>query len=264
MCNAFSGIPFSTQPKQQKRNPGAVLVFLPGLSDITAVLSEIEQHPGLVNESEAKKGAGGGKNGPVIVRAVPLHSSLSSEHQRTVFDRPPKGVVKVVLSTNIAETSVTIDDIVWVCDTGKMKETQYDPGSKMAALVETWVSQANAVQRRGRAGRVQPGQCVHLVTRRKFDSLPPTQVPEMHRVPLEQLCLHIKVLPGLAEMAAATLQRAVDGTSDPKKKSNPYGGVMAVLARVIQPPKMKAVLSAKVNRCARRNRVVCVTQVSRF
>lgn len=95
---------------------------------------------------------------------VPLHSTLSSEEQSLIFKKPRRGVRKVVLSTNIAETSVTIDDCVFVVDTGKMKETRFNSNQNMESLEMCWVSRANALQRMGRAGRVMPGVCIHLYT----------------------------------------------------------------------------------------------------
>ena len=95
----------------------------------------------------------------------PVHSLMPTATQRAIFQRPPKGTRKIVIATNIAETSITIDDIVYVIDCGKIKITQYDLDSNLATLQPEWVSLANARQRRGRAGRVQAGQCFHLFTR---------------------------------------------------------------------------------------------------
>ena len=87
----------------------------------------------------------------------PLHSALTTEDQKKVFLRPPSGVRKIVIATNIAETSITIDDCVCVVDSGRVKENRYDTEKNMATLLECWVAQASAKQRRGRAGRVQAG-----------------------------------------------------------------------------------------------------------
>lgn len=97
-----------------------------------------------------------------------MHSSLSSEEQSLVFRKPNDGVRKIVLSTNIAETSVTIDDCVFVIDTGKMKETRFNSNQNMESLETCWVSKANALQRKGRAGRVMPGVCFHLYTSHRY------------------------------------------------------------------------------------------------
>ena len=106
------------------------------------------------------------KSGKFII--IPLHSSLSSEEQSLVFKRPKHGVRKIVLSTNIAETSVTIDDCVFVIDTGKMKETRFNSNQNMESLEMCWVSRANAFQRMGRAGRVMSGVCIHLYTSYRY------------------------------------------------------------------------------------------------
>ena len=83
----------------------------------------------------------------------------------------------MVLATNIAETSITIDDVVFVIDTGRMKETRYDAARKMASLEECLVSKANAKQRAGRAGRVRPGIAVHLFTSHCGSQMPRQQLP---------------------------------------------------------------------------------------
>lgn len=118
------------------------------------------------------------------------------------FRKPKNGARKIVLSTNIAETSVTIDDCVFVIDGGKMKEKRFDSNRNMESLDLVWVSRANALQRKGRAGRVMPGVCFHLFTKHRFKHHFLAQpIPELHRVPLEQLLLRIKVLPNFAELS---------------------------------------------------------------
>lgn len=105
-----------------------------------------------------------------------------------------------MLSTNIAETSITIDDCEYVVDTGKMKEKHFDSNRNMESLETVWVTRANALQRKGRAGRVTSGMCIHLFTNHRFKHHMLAQpVPEIHRIPLEQLLLNIKVLPVFAD-----------------------------------------------------------------
>ncbi|GCB70883.1 hypothetical protein scyTo_0008704 [Scyliorhinus torazame] len=165
------------------RYTGAVLIFLPGLAEIKLLYEQLQSNPFFNNRRDKR----------CIIH--PLHSSLSSEEQQAVFLRPPKGTTKIIISTNIAETSVTIDDVVYVIDSGKMKEKRYDPCKGMESLEDTWVSQANAQQRKGRAGRVASGICFHLFTSHWYrHHLQELQLPEIKRVPLEQLCLRIKVL----------------------------------------------------------------------
>jgi len=90
---------------------------------------------------------------------------VSPQDQRKVFQKPPRGVRKVVLSTNIAETAVTIDDVVYVIDSGKLKEKGYDAYTAVSTLHQTWISKASATQRKGRAGRVRPGEVYRLFSK---------------------------------------------------------------------------------------------------
>uniref|UniRef100_A0A8C9Z803 ATP-dependent RNA helicase DHX29 n=1 Tax=Sander lucioperca TaxID=283035 RepID=A0A8C9Z803_SANLU len=150
---------------------GAVLVFLPGLAHIQQVYDLL---------SSDKR-----------FRIVALHSTLTSKDQAAAFTVPPAGVRKIVLSTNIAETGVTIPDVVFVIDTGKTKENKYHESSQMSSLVETFVSKASALQRQGRAGRVRNGFCFRLYPKFRFDAFMNYSIPEILRVPLEELCLHI-------------------------------------------------------------------------
>ncbi|KPP56085.1 putative ATP-dependent RNA helicase DHX57 [Scleropages formosus] len=168
--------------------PGAVLVFMPGLAEIKMLYEQLQSNR-MFNNRNNKRCA-----------VYPLHSSLSNEEQQAVFNRPPEGVTKIIISTNIAETSVTIDDVVYVVDSGRMKEKRYDASRGMESLDDSWVSRANALQRKGRAGRVASGICFHLFTSHCFrHHLAEQQLPEIQRVPLEQLCLRIKVLDVFAE-----------------------------------------------------------------
>ena len=115
-------------------------------------------------------------------------------NQREVFDRPPAGVRKIVLATNIAETSITIDDIVYVINSGYIKMKNFDKELNIATLQPEFVSLANARQRRGRAGRVQKGICYHLYTKKRQELLCPYQLPEILRTRLEEILLNIKIL----------------------------------------------------------------------
>ncbi|KAJ9158973.1 hypothetical protein P3X46_024509 [Hevea brasiliensis] len=160
---------------------GAILVFLPGVSEIYMLLDRL-----------AASYRFGGASADWI---LPLHSSIASIDQKKVFLRPPENIRKVIIATNIAETSITIDDVVYVIDCGKHKENRYNPQKKLTSMVEDWISQANARQRRGRAGRVKPGTCFCLYTCHRYEKvMRPYQVPEMLRLPLVELCLQIKIL----------------------------------------------------------------------
>lgn len=107
----------------------------------------------------------------------------------------PPGTRKIVLSTNIAETSVTIEDVVYVIDTGKHRERQHDALRGISSLKEVFVSRASAKQRAGRAGRVRPGECFALYTKYNHDErMKAYQTPEIKRVPLDELLLTVASL----------------------------------------------------------------------
>lgn len=119
-------------------NLGAILIFMPGLQEIRQCISELQATA----------------LGPVEI--LPLHANLSSAEQKQVF-LSTGSKRKIVVATNVAETSITIPDVVYVVDGGRVKETQYDAESGMQRLVEAWTSRASGRQRRGRAGRTQAG-----------------------------------------------------------------------------------------------------------
>ncbi|XP_058058907.1 putative ATP-dependent RNA helicase DHX57 [Anopheles bellator] len=201
-------------PSHSWPREGSILIFLPGFAEIQTV------HEAL-NESRLF-----GPRGDRFV-LIPLHSMLTNEEQALVFRRPPKGKRKIVLSTNIAETSVTIDDCVFVLDCGQMKEKRFDSNRNMESLEMVWVSRANALQRRGRAGRVMPGVCIHLYTRPRFTHhILGQPVPEIHRIPLEPLLLRVKTLPMLQERPMTVVLGA---TIEPPSEEN----ITAAIKRLI-------------------------------
>ncbi|TPX37466.1 hypothetical protein SmJEL517_g00761 [Synchytrium microbalum] len=188
-------------PAGIKPNRG-ILVFLPGYEEISTL------REGLLDNAFVRNAT---QNGRYV---LPVHGSLSSADQARAFERPAENAVKIVIATNVAETSITIDDIVYVIDCGKMKETRFDPSKGMASLEACWVSKANATQRRGRAGRVSTGSCFHLFTSHRFEhQLLAQQDPEIKRTPLEQLCLRIKVLPFLSGKVADILSKIIEPPS---------------------------------------------------
>ncbi|XP_050164703.1 ATP-dependent DNA/RNA helicase DHX36 [Myiozetetes cayanensis] len=158
---------------------GAILVFLPGWDNISTL------HDLLMSQVMFKSDR-------FII--IPLHSLMPTVNQTQVFKKTPPGVRKIVIATNIAETSITIDDVVFVIDGGKIKETHFDTQNNISTMAAEWVSKANAKQRKGRAGRVQPGHCYHLYNGLRASLLDDYQLPEILRTPLEELCLQIKIL----------------------------------------------------------------------
>uniref|UniRef100_A0A452SCK4 ATP-dependent RNA helicase DHX29 n=1 Tax=Ursus americanus TaxID=9643 RepID=A0A452SCK4_URSAM len=161
---------------QFRTTEGAVLIFLPGLAHIQQLYDLLSTDRRFFSER---------------YKVIALHSILSTQDQAAAFTLPPPGVRKIVLATNIAETGITIPDVVFVIDTGRTKENKYHESSQMSSLVETFVSKASALQRQGRAGRVRDGFCFRMYTRERFEGFMDYSVPEILRVPLEELCLHI-------------------------------------------------------------------------
>ncbi|KAJ2440598.1 helicase, partial [Coemansia sp. RSA 2440] len=154
----------------------AVLVFMPGVAEIQACIDIVQR--------TAR-----------TAFVLPLHAGLASNEQQRVFGRAPNGQRKIVVSTNVAETSITIEDIGFVIDSGRVREVRMDHVSRVARLITTFCSQAAAMQRRGRAGRRQRGTCYRVYTRRGQDRvMPPHTMPEILRTPLEQVCLQTKDL----------------------------------------------------------------------
>jgi ATP-dependent RNA helicase DHX29 len=163
---------------QLSRYSNAVLVFLPGIAEIRQLNDLLGGHPSF--------------NRQWLI--YPLHSTISSEDQQAAFLLPPPGVRKIVLATNIAETGVTIPDITCVIDTGKHKEMRFDERRQLSRLTQSFISRANAKQRRGRAGRVQEGLCFHLFTKFRHDTLmTDQQTPEMLRLSLQDLVMRTKI-----------------------------------------------------------------------
>lgn len=161
---------------QFRNTEGAVLIFLPGLAHIQQLYDLLSTDRRFFSER---------------YKVIALHSILSTQDQAAAFTFPPPGVRKIVLATNIAETGITIPDVVFVIDTGRTKENKYHESSQMSSLVEMFVSKASALQRQGRAGRVRDGFCFRMYTRERFEGFMDYSVPEILRVPLEELCLHI-------------------------------------------------------------------------
>ena len=140
---------------------------------------------------------------------LPLHGGLQPKEQQRVFQSAPKGMTKVILSTNVAETSITIPDCTIVIDTCKEKQSSYDPSNRMPLLIETFASRDSLKQRRGRAGRVRSGSCYKLISREKLEKLPEHGQPEIMRCALDQTILSLIFL-GVEQSSGSFLSKLLD------------------------------------------------------
>lgn len=187
----------------------AILVFLPGIAEIRTMNDMLL----------------GDKFFQANWLVYPMHSTIASEDQEAAFLVPPPGTRKIVLATNIAETGITIPDVTCVIDTGKHREMRFDERRQLSKLIDTFISRANAKQRRGRAGRVQEGLCFHLFTKYRHDSImSDQQTPEMLRLSLQDLAIRVKIckIGGIEETlsealdppSAKNIRRAIDALID--------------------------------------------------
>lgn len=162
---------------------GDILVFLTGQDDIDAAVQM------LTEEAHSK-----GKHASGLV-VLPLYSGLPRSDQDLVFSPTPRGKRKVVISTNIAETSLTLEGVVYVVDSGFSKQRFYSPISDIENLVVAPISKASARQRAGRAGRVRPGKCYRLYTEEYYvNEMSAEGIPEMQRSNLVSCVIQLKAL----------------------------------------------------------------------
>jgi ATP-dependent RNA helicase DDX35 len=160
--------------------PGDILVFLTGQEEIENLVNLIQEHT-------TKHRSG--------LLPLPLFSGLHISEQMRIFEPVVKGLRKVVISTNIAEASVTIDNIVYVVDCGFVKQKSYDPNSDVEKLIVTEISQSSAIQRAGRAGRTRSGKCFRLYTQDAYNNVLKTNmVPEIQRINLAPVIIQLKAL----------------------------------------------------------------------
>jgi HrpA-like RNA helicase len=157
----------------EKSEEGHVLVFLPGWDEIQAVrniLQDSQRYPLLgIDFNDSNK-----------FELHILHSTIPIADQQAVFEPPSNpSIRRIVLSTNIAETSVTIPDVVYVVDSAKCREKRYDPERRLSQLVSAWTGTSNVLQRAGRAGRHRRGEYYGIVSNARFKSMDIHQTVEM-------------------------------------------------------------------------------------
>lgn len=242
----------------QCEGPGDILVFLTGQQEIEQACEEIRS---------TAAGISGKDTGELVV--YPLYSSLTPAQQKKIFDKAPGPKVpggppgrKVVISTNIAETSLTIDGIVYVVDPGFSKQKVYNPRIRVESLLVSPISRASARQRAGRAGRTRPGKCFRLYTEQSFhEDLQETTYPEILRSKMSNIVLTLKKL-GIDDLvhfdfmdppAPETLMRALEllnylGALDDEGELTELGYQMSDLP--IDPQLAKIIVSSPEYGCS--------------
>jgi ATP-dependent RNA helicase DHX8/PRP22 len=167
---------------------GDILLFLTGQEEIDHACSYLHEKMNAL-----------GKDAPDLL-IFAAYGALPSEMQSKIFEPTPPGKRKVVVATNIAEASITIDGIYYVVDPGFAKVNVYTPKRGLDSLVITPISQASAKQRAGRAGRTGPGKCYRLYTESAYrNEMPPTSIPEIQRINLGWTVLNMKAM-GINEL----------------------------------------------------------------
>ncbi|EXJ80170.1 hypothetical protein A1O1_08312 [Capronia coronata CBS 617.96] len=166
----------------QQEAPGDILVFLTGREEIEKAMQKLSELASTLHPQAQ------------ALQPLPLYAGLSTEEQMYVFSEAAENTRKVILSTNIAEASVTISGIVYVIDCGFVKLRAFNPTTNIDVLIPFPVSKASATQRAGRAGRTKPGKCFRLYTEQSYESLPATTTPEIQRSNLAPVVLQLKAL----------------------------------------------------------------------
>jgi len=186
--------------------PGDILIFLTGQDECERAVAWLREENDAFQRPGARAGrrgtlpGGGGSGGELQLRLypLPLYAGIPASAQLNAFEPPPRGTRKVVVATNVAETSVTIEGIVYVIDCMFSKQRCFNPLSGLESLVVAPISRASATQRAGRAGRVRPGYAFRLCTEEAFEQrhglLTDVDVPEMQRSDLSGTVLQLKAL----------------------------------------------------------------------
>ena len=223
---------------------GDILVFLTGREEIDTAIQLISERAATLHPKVQ------------ALYPLPLYSGLTTDQQMYVFEPAPENTRKVIVSTNIAEASVTIDGIVYVVDCGFAKLRAYNPSTGIETLTAVPISKAAAVQRAGRAGRTKPGKCFRLYTQQAYELLPDATVPEIQRSNLAPVIMQLKALgidnivrfdfltPPPAELVIREFELlySLGALDDYAKLTKPLGMRMAELA--VDPMMAKVLLSA--------------------
>eukprot|EP01129_Flabellula_baltica_P016049 TRINITY_DN8387_c0_g1_i1.p1 TRINITY_DN8387_c0_g1~~TRINITY_DN8387_c0_g1_i1.p1 ORF type:complete len:668 (-),score=121.64 TRINITY_DN8387_c0_g1_i1:32-2035(-) len=230
-------------------NDGDVLVFITGREDIFKLEMLLKNKAEEIKNAELKK-----------LQIIPLYGGLSNSQQQKVFKPTPEGCRKIVLATNIAETSVTVPNITYVIDSGLVKAKVYNEKIGMEMLTVIPVSKAQAKQRAGRAGRTHSGFCYRVYTEQTFNSLNITPIPEIKRANLALTILNLKKVgidnirdfqflerPPISAIKRAFRQLLFLGAMDSNTELTELGDKMSLLP--LDPAYSKVLILSKEYRC---------------
>lgn len=242
---------------------GDVLAFFPGMYDIDKTASLLEDDPSLFANMPSCAG----------VKIFKLHSLLN-ETNDTVFDDIPAGWRRVVLASNIAETSITLPGVTHVIDTGTMKLLTRDRTNDSRGLRCRWASKQNVHQRRGRAGRIQPGHYYALYSRARLDTFDDYVTPEIQRDDLMTSALSLKTMakpmnittglsrvldpPAAEDIAVAISRLRRLGALTEEEQVTPLGRILSIFA--LSPAGAKAILLGVLFRCLEPMLVAAITE----
>lgn len=228
----------------QQEPPGDILVFLTGREEIETAMEKLSDLASTLHPQAQS------------LQPLPLYAGLSTDEQMYVFAEAAENTRKVILSTNIAEASVTISGVVYVIDCGFVKLRTFNPLTNIETLTPFPTSKASAIQRAGRAGRTQPGKCFRMYTEQAYSALQSTTIPEIQRSNLAPIVLQLKALgidnvvrfdfisppPSQLMVRAFDLLYSLGAVDDYAKLTSPLGTRMAELS--IPPMMAKCLLAS--------------------
>ncbi|KAG6616439.1 Pre-mRNA-splicing factor ATP-dependent RNA helicase [Phytophthora cinnamomi] len=244
----------TTMQVHNSEEPGHILVFLTGQREIEDACAQIRA---LHREQQEKR------RDEMELRVLPLYGALQGRRQREIFDAVPMvRVRKVIVATNIAETSLTIDGVRYVVDCGFTKQKVYNPVQQVESLVVVPISKVSAQQRAGRAGRTAPGKCYRLYNKASYEEMDQETVPEIQRTNLANTVLYLKLLgiqdvvgfpyldpPDEDSLLDALKQLYVLGSLDATGEATPLGKLMAAFP--LEPKLSRALVESLLLDCSR-------------
>ncbi|KAL4092934.1 hypothetical protein PRIC1_011923 [Phytophthora ramorum] len=253
----------TTMQVHNSEEPGHILVFLTGQREIEDACAQLRA---LYREQPDER------RGEMELRVLPLYGALQGRRQREIFDAVPVDRVrKVIVATNIAETSLTIDGVRYVVDCGFTKQKVYNPAQQMESLVVVPISKVSAQQRAGRAGRTAPGKCYRLYNKVSYEEMAQETVPEIQRTNLANTVLYLKLLgiqdvlgfpyldpPDEDSLLDALKQLYVLGALDASTgEATPLGKLMAAFP--LEPKLSRALVESLLLDCSREMTQVVAT-----